>query len=304
MLAVERKDIDTADETVLIAKAAAPIALRPLATRAALPMSPPRALTERAASIALPILMLALVIFGWQLWVGIADVPTYILPSPTTIARAMFTDWGLLWPALVVTLKITATALALALAGGSLLAIFMAQSYWIEIALLPYTVILQVTPVVAIAPLILIYAPTTYAALLVVAFLVAFFPVLSNTAQGLKSTDHNLLNLFELYGASRWQTLRFLKIPNALPYFLTGLRIAGGLALIAAVVAEFAAGTAGVGSGLAYRVLEAQFRLNMPRLFAALVLLSLMGVVIFALTSLVSHLLLRKWHESAVRREN
>ncbi|HET7715755.1 MAG TPA: ABC transporter permease subunit, partial [Bauldia sp.] len=151
---------------------------------------------------------------------------------------------------------------------------------------------------------ILIYTETTQQALLICAFLVAFFPVLANTTQGLKSTDHNLLNLFELYGASRRQTLLYLKIPNALPFFLAGLRIAGGLALIAAVVAEFAAGTAGGNSGLAFRLLESHFRLNIPRLFAALVLLSLTGVLIYAATSLISHLLLRKWHESAVRREN
>ncbi|MGD9740989.1 MAG: ABC transporter permease, partial [Bauldia sp.] len=174
----------------------------------------------------------------------------------------------------------------------------------IELAFLPYAVILQVTPIVAISPLILIYAPTTQVALLICAWIVAFFPILSNTTQGLKSTDHNLLNLFDLYGASRWQQLVYLKIPNALPYFLAGLKIAGGLALIAAVVAEFAAGSAGAGSGLAFRLLESQFRLNIPRLFASLFLLSVTGVLIYGATSLLSYLLLRKWHESAVRREN
>jgi NitT/TauT family transport system permease protein len=203
-----------------------------------------------------------------------------------------------------VTLKITFMALGIALVGGAALAILMAQSRWVELALYPYAVILQVTPIVAIAPLILIYAPSTQSALLICAWIVAFFPILSNTTQGLRSTDHNLLNLFELYGANRWQTLFYLKIPNALPYFLAGLKIAGGLALIAAVVAEFAAGSAGAGSGLAFRLLESQFRLNIPRLFAALILLSFTGICIFFATSLVSHLLLRKWHESAVRREN
>ncbi len=162
----------------------------------------------------------------------------------------------------------------------------LVQSKWIEIAFYPITVILQVTPIVAIAPLILIYSPSTQVALLICAFLVAFFPILSNMVQGLKSVDHNLLNLFDLYGASRWQTLIYLKLPASLPYFMTGLRIGGGLALIAAVVAEFAAGSAGAGSGLAFRLLEAQFRLNIPRLFAALFLLSCLGVVIFAITVL------------------
>lgn len=260
--------------------------------------------TARAARIVVPVGMLVLLLVVWQAYVTIYQVPHYILPSPTRIAQAFAADWPLLLAALWVTIKITFYALAIAIVGGVAIAMLMAQSRWIEIALYPYAVILQVTPIVAIAPLILIYAPTTQSAILICAWIVAFFPILSNTTQGLRSTDHNLLNLFELYGATRWQTLVLLRIPNALPYFLAGLRIAGGLALIAAVVGEFAAGTAGAGSGLAYRLIESQYRLNIPRLFAALVLLSVTGILIFFATSLVSHLLLRKWHESAVRREN
>jgi NitT/TauT family transport system permease protein len=260
--------------------------------------------TERVLRVVIPLFMLALFLVGWQAYVTLANVPHYILPSPTRIAESLIADWPVLGKALLITLQTTLFALALALIGGVALAILLVQSKWIELAFFPYAVILQVTPIVAIAPLILIYTSTTQQALLICAWLVAFFPVLSNTTQGLKSTDHNLLNLFELYGASRWQTLIYLKLPNALPYFLAGLRIAGGLALIAAVVAEFAAGTAGGNAGLAFRLLESQFRLNIPRLFAALALLSLTGVVIYAITSFISHLLLRKWHESAVRREN
>lgn len=259
---------------------------------------------ERALRIVIPITMLFALLAAWQAYVTIAEVPHYILPSPVRIGQAMATDWPILGKALLITLQTTLLALALALIGGVALAVLLVQSKWVELAFFPYAVILQVTPIVAIAPLILIYTSTTQQALLICAWLVAFFPVLSNTTQGLKSTDHNLLNLFELYGASRWQTLIYLKLPNALPFFLAGLRIAGGLALIAAVVAEFAAGTAGGNAGLAFRLLESQFRLNIPRLFAALVLLSLTGVVIYGITSLVSYLLLRKWHESAVRREN
>lgn len=261
-------------------------------------------IASRAARLAIPAAMLILLVVAWQVYVTAAHVPHYILPSPVRIGEAFVTDWPILGKALLVTLKTTFLALGIALVSGVALAILMAQSKWIELALFPYAVILQVTPIVAIAPLILIYTSTTGEALLICAWIVAFFPVLSNTAQGLHSTDHNLLNLFELYGASRWQTLIHLRLPNALPYFLAGLRIAGGLALIAAVVAEFAAGTAGENSGLAFRLIEAQHRLNIPRLFAALVLLSLTGVTIFAATSLLSHLLLRNWHESAVQREN
>lgn len=269
------------------------------------PAGPPGTpIGERILRIVVPIAMLLLFVAAWQAYVTIADVPHYILPSPTRIAQALATDWPMLSWALWITVQTTLAALALALIGGVALAIFLVQSKWIELAFFPYAVVLQVTPIVAIAPLILVYASSTQQAILICAWLVAFFPILSNTMQGLKSTDHNLLNLFELYGATRWQTLIHLRLPNALPYFLTGLRIAGGLALIAAVVGEFAAGTAGGNAGLAFRLLESQFRLNIPRLFAALVLLSATGVVIYAATSLVSYLLLHKWHESAVRREN
>jgi NitT/TauT family transport system permease protein len=138
----------------------------------------------------------------------------------------------------------------------------------------------------------------------VCAWIVGFFPVLSNTALGLKSVDRNLSGLFQLYGASRLQRLRRLELPSALPFILAGLRIAGGLSLIGAVVAEIAAGSAGAGSGLAYRIAESGYRLNIPRMFAALLLLSVAGIVIYGLLALVSHLVLRRWHESALGKDN
>ena len=259
---------------------------------------------ERSIGIIVPILTVVVLIVLWQLLVVGADIPQYILPSPLAVAKALFSDWGILWPALWVTTQITFISLALALIGGVGFAIFLVQSRWIELAFYPLAVILQVTPIVAIAPLILIYAPTRESALLICGFLVAFFPILSNMVQGLKSVDHNLLNLFDLYGASRWQMLLYLKLPAAQPYFMTGLRIGGGLSLIASVVAEFAAGSGGPNSGLAFRLLEAQYRQNMPRLFAALLLLSALGVAIFALTSFISWLSLHRWHESSLKREN
>ncbi|WP_087001454.1 ABC transporter permease [Rhizobium sullae] len=254
--------------------------------------------------IAVPFIAIIVLVVIWGFYVTLSGVPPYILPGPLAVANAFVADWGTLAPALWVTTKVTFMSLMLALVGGVGFAIFLVQSRWIEIAFYPLAVILQVTPIVAISPLILIYAPSTQVALLICAFLVAFFPILSNMVQGLKSVDHNLINLFELYGASRWQTLLYLKLPAAQPYFMTGLRIGGGLALIAAVVAEFAAGSAGAGSGLAFRLLEAQYRLNIPRLFAALLMLSMLGVAIFAVTSFISWLSLHRWHESSLRREN
>lgn len=253
---------------------------------------------------ALPALIGVVAIVGWDLIVRLNDIPHYILPGPLRVATALVNDWETLWPALLVTLRITFMALAVAVIGGVGLALLFAQSKWIEISFFPYAVVLQVTPIIAIAPLILIYVDNTHIALLICAWIVAFFPILSNTTLGLNSADHNLVDLFRLYGASRWQVLRYLRIPSALPYFLGGLRIAGGLSLIGAVVAEFTAGTAGRGSGLAYRILETGYRLNIPLMFAALALLTLTGVVIFAMFTMLSHVLLHKWHESAVRRES
>jgi NitT/TauT family transport system permease protein len=260
--------------------------------------------TERVLRIVIPVAMLALAIGLWQLHIVVNQVPRYIMPAPGDVAMALYNDWGTLAPSLLVTLRITFLSLAIALVGGVGLAIILVQSKWIELAIFPFAVILQVTPMIAIAPLLIIYMPDTQSALLTCAFIVAFFPILSNMVAGLKSVDHNLLNLFELYGANRWQTLIHLKLPSSLPYFAAGLRIGGGLSLIASVVAEFAAGSAGKGAGLAFRLLESGYRLNYPRLYAALVLLMVTGVAIFAITSFISWLLLHRWHESAVKREN
>ncbi|MFN4273650.1 MAG: ABC transporter permease [Aliihoeflea sp.] len=282
-----------------------PVASSEAGTDSAVAVLIPRtSLSEKLLRIVMPFAVLGTVVAIWHAIVVINNLPPYILPSPPRVIQALIEDWGTLWPAMMITTKITFMALALALIGGVGFAIFLVQSKWVELAFYPIAVILQVTPIIAIAPLILIYAPSTQAALLICAFLVAFFPILSNMVQGLKSVDHNLLNLFELYGASRWQTLLYLKLPASQPYFMAGLRIGGGLALIAAVVAEFAAGSAGAESGLAFRLLESQFRLNIPRLFAALILLSLLGIAIFAVTTFISWLALHRWHESSVRREN
>ena len=257
---------------------------------------------DRVLRIALPVLVLALVLLIWEAIVRINHIPAYVLPGPGLILRTLIDDWQLLSQSLVVTLVTTVEGFLLAAAVGVGLAVLFNQSRVVEYSLYPYAVILQVTPIVAIAPLLLIYLPQPLA-VLVCAWIVAFFPVLANTTLGLNSVDRNLADLFTLYGASRRQMLWHLKLPSALPYILGGLRIAGGLSLIGAVVAEIAAGSAGAGSGLAYRIAESGYRLNIPRMFAALLLLSVAGIVIFYALSFVNHLALRRWHESALARE-
>ena len=259
---------------------------------------------QKIARWTLPSLVLILALAAWQAYVTIAEVPHYILPSPVLVFSTIFTDWEVLGPALFVTGRLTILALLLAVIGGLLIAVLFTQSKWVEMSFFPYAVILQVTPVVAIAPLLQIYMDSAFSAALLCAWIVAFFPILSNTTIGLKSADHNLQDLFTIYGASGWQRLRLLSAPSALPYFLSGLKIAGGLALIGAVVAEFVIGRAGTGLGLASTLLEASYRFNFGRLYASLVLISLMGIVIFALMSLISYLALFRWHESALKRES
>jgi NitT/TauT family transport system permease protein len=259
---------------------------------------------ERIAKWVLPVVVIAFAIFMWDRVVVWNDIPHYILPGPGLVITTLIADWGMLSSALVVTLKITLAALSVAVIGGVGLAILFTQSRYFEMSFYPFAVILQVTPVVSIAPLIFIYVENRLAGLLLCAWIVAFFPILSNTTLGLNSTDHNLRDLYKIYGATRWQRLRYLQLPTALPYFLGGLRIAGGLSLIGAVVAEYVAGTGGIGSGLAFRILEAGYRLNIPRMFAALLLIAATGVVIFTAASLLSHALLHKWHESAIKRES
>lgn len=259
--------------------------------------------TEAIARWLIPLTVMAIAIFAWHRVVVVNEIPHYVLPGPGLVLETLWTDRAILFPALLVTLKITMLALAIAIIGGVGLAILFAQSKFAEMSFSPFAVILQVTPIVSIAPLIFIYIESRLVGLLLCAWIVAFFPVLANTTLGLKSADHNLRDLFSIYRASRWQRLIHLQLPSALPYFLGGLKIAGGLALIGAVVAEYVAGSGGLASGLAFRILEAGYRLNIPRMFAALILIAVTGVVIYAATSMISHFALRKWHESAIKRE-
>ena len=253
--------------------------------------------------VAVPALVVGGLLLLWEALVRINQVPHYIIPAPSLILTTLVDNWGTLSAALWFTVKLTLLALFAAIAGGVALAIAFALFKWVEIGLFPIAVILQVTPIIAIAPLILIYVSSTTAALLLCAWIVAFFPILSNTVIGLKSADSNLRDLFTLYKASPWQTFRYLLVPSALPFFMAGLKIAGGLSLIGAVVAEFTAGTAGRETGLASRILESSFRTEIPMMFAALLLVSLLGIVIFLAFAGLSRMVLGHWHESEMKRE-
>lgn len=255
-------------------------------------------MTPRWRQIVWPVAVAVLLLALWQAAVVAFELPPYLLPSPLRVAQALVEDAPLLFGALLNTLQITLLALACATVLGVLIAFAFVQSRAIETALFPYAVLLQVTPIVAIAPLVIIWVRDPIASLVICATLVALFPVIANTTLGLRSVNPGLLSYFRLNRASRWQTLLRLRIPSALPYFFGGLRISSGLSLIGAVVAEFVAGTGGTGTGLAYQILQAGYQLNIPRMFAALALIAAAGVALFALMAGLSRWALAGWHES------
>lgn len=251
-----------------------------------------------------PIALGLLALLGWEFSVRLTHTPPYLLPGPLLIFQTLIQDRSILFPALLTTFKITVCAFVAATISGLLIAILMAQNKWVEKSLYPYAIVLQTTPLAAIAPLIIIWLRNnTFLALVVCAWIAALFPIISNTTFGLNSADPSLRDLFQLYKASRWQTMQYLRLPSALPYFLAGLRISGGLALIGAVVAEFVAGSGGSNSGIAYQILMAGYNLEIPRMFAALLLVTVLGIVIFVLLATTSAALLSSWHESSLRRD-
>ena len=245
-----------------------------------------------------PLAVAVVLIGAWQGLVSALELPPYLVPSPLLMMKTLATDWVQLGMSLLVTIKITLLAFVVATVLGVLISFVFVQSCALETALFPYAVLLQVTPIVAVAPLIIIWVRNPTASMVICAALVALFPIIANTTLGLRSIDPDLQSYFQMNGASRWQALVRLRIPSALPYFFGGLRISSGLALIGAVVAEFVAGTGGTGAGLAYQILQAGFQLNIPRMFAALLLISLTGVALFAGMAWASRRALGAWHAS------
>ena len=257
----------------------------------------------RVRRVAYPLLVGLLFLAAWQGTVSVLGLPPYLVPSPALMVKTLAADWSTLGAALLVTVRITLLAFALATAIGVAISFLFVQSRLIEAAFFPFAVLLQVTPIVAVAPLVIIWVKDPGTAMVICAALVALFPVISNTTLGLRSVDPDLLSYFRLYRATRTQTLLRLRIPSALPYFFGGLRISSGLALIGAVVAEFVAGTGGTGAGLAYQIMQAGFQLDIPRMFAALFLISLTGMALFAAMAWFSRMALGSWHSSEALRD-
>ena len=255
------------------------------------------------APVVAPVVVGVLLVGIWQFCCRTFGIPIYLFPAPSDIGQSLLENWPDLLRALGSTLKITFAAFFLATVIGVAIAFLFIQSRWIEMSLLPYAVLLQVTPIVAVAPLIIILVKNTPLALTACATVIALFPIISNTTIGLRSVDPGLLSYFRMNKVRRAQTLWRLRVPSALPFFMAGLRISSGLALIGAVVAEFVAGTGGRSAGLAYEILQSGFQLDIPRMFAALLLITLTGVVLFGAMVGLDRILLGHWHDSAVKTE-
>jgi len=287
------------------APAPAIIAPAPAPAQPAAPRRPsvPLLHRPRVQRLLLPLLVGLLLVGGWQALVVGMELPPYLVPSPALMMKTLVADWAVLGGALLVTLKITVLSFIVATVVGVLVSFLFVQSRLIETALFPYAVLLQVTPIVAVAPLIIIWVKDPTASLVICATLVALFPIISNTTLGLRSVDPDLQAYFRMNRATRLQTLVRLRVPSALPYFFGGLRISSGLALIGAVVAEFVAGTGGNATGLAYQILMAGYQLNIPRMFAALLLISLTGVALFALMAWATRAALGSWHASELSHD-
>lgn len=285
--------------SIAVAEPAAP-RVAPAVKKAApaRPQRPPLLSRPRVQRVLYPLLVGVVLVALWQGLVTGLELPPYLVPSPLLMLQTLVTDWAALGASLWVTVRITLLAFVAATVAGVLISFLFVQSKRIETALFPYAVLLQVTPIVAVAPLIIIWVKDPTASMVICAALVALFPIISNTTLGLRSVEPDLQSYFQLNRATRLQTLVRLRIPSALPYFFGGLRISSGLALIGAVVAEFVAGTGGSGAGLAYQILQAGFQLNIPRMFAALLLISLTGVGMFVLMAWLSKLALGSWHAS------
>jgi NitT/TauT family transport system permease protein len=267
------------------------------------PVATPWLANRNFQKVFYPLLVAVLLIGLWHGSVVAFKIPPFLVPSPFLVLETLVKDWTLLSGALVNTLKITIFAFVCAVVLGTLIAFLFVQSRTIETALFPYAVLLQVMPIVAIAPLIIIWVKSPTISLVVCATIVALFPIISNTTLGLRSVNPGLASYFKMNRASRTQTLFRLRIPSALPYFFGGLRISSGLALIGAVVAEFVAGTGGTGTGLAYQILYSGYQLNIPRMFAALLLITLTGVLLFVVMAMLSRWALGGWHESEISHD-
>jgi len=250
-----------------------------------------------------PILALVIFLSLWQFIPTLLEIKPFILPKPTDVIAAAVKDWHLLWPAMQITIFESVIGFILSAVVGIAISILLASSRVVEISLYPYAVILQTIPIVAIAPIVVIWFGSGFNSIVIISFLIGFFPIVSNTLMGLNSVDKNMSDLFALYNASKWQTMIKLRIPAALPFIMSGLKISCTLAIIGSITGEYIAGIGGGKGGLGYAITVAAVQLKTPYLFACAIAGALFGIVFYLLVSMASRYVLKSWHESAMKTE-
>ena len=250
-----------------------------------------------------PIAAFVLFISLWQAIPTLLDIKPFILPKPTDVVNAAIKDWDLLWPAMQITVVEAVIGFILSAVIGIGVSILLASSRIIEISLYPYAVILQTIPVIAVAPIVVIWFGSGFNSIVIISFLIGFFPIVSNTLMGLNSVDKNMGDLFQLYNASKWQTMWKLRIPAAMPYMMSGLKVSCTLSIIGAITGEYIAGIGGGKGGLGYAITVAAVQLKTPYLFACAIAGAIFGIVFYLLVSFISRLVLKSWHESAMKVE-
>lgn len=251
-----------------------------------------------------PIVAFVVVVALWQLipsWLGMKP---FILPKPTDVAKAAAEDWPILWEAVRITIIESVIGFLLSAVIGIGISVLLASSVILERSIYPYAIILQTIPVVAVAPLVVIWFGAGYNSIVVIAFLIGFFPVISNSLMGLNSVDKQMDELFTLYNASKWQKMWKLRLPAALPYMMAGLKISCTLSIVGAIVGEYVAGIGGGKGGLGYAITIAAVQMKTPFLFACGITAALLGISFYLVVSLISKRMLGYWHESAMKSQS
>ncbi|PKG25126.1 ABC transporter permease [Niallia nealsonii] len=250
-----------------------------------------------------PIIALVLFLSIWQFVPMMLDIKPFILPKPTDVINAAIADWALLWPAIRITITESLIGFLLSAFIGIAISVVLASSRILEISIYPYAVILQTIPVIAVAPIVVIWFGSGFNSIVIISFLIGFFPIVSNTLMGLNSVDKNMQELFTLYNASKWKTMWKLRIPAAMPYIMTGLKISSTLSIVGAITGEYIAGIGGGKGGLGYAITVAAVQLKTPYLFACGIAAAIFGICFYLIVNLFSYLMLKSWHESAMKNE-
>lgn len=251
-----------------------------------------------------PLVVFGLFVAGWAtLTATVYKDRGYLLPSPSAVVEAAVTNAAELRDATLITLYESALGFGSAIAIGITAAIIMSQAKWLERSLYPYAVMLQTVPIVAVAPVIVLWFGYNQTSVIVISFMIALFPIINNTLVGLLSSDRNHVDLFRLHKAGRFTQFIKLRLPSALPYMFAGLRVSAGLSVIGAIVGEFIIGAGGSEGGLGVKVIFSQSKLDTSMLFAEVLAATGLGLSFFMLVSLLGSVLLRNWHESAMSTE-